>query len=345
MSDYFASDASDEDWDAFLGSHPQGHHEQSSEYAGNRAEYGFQCDRVAIRDGQRIVGGFQTLVQNTPIGKLALILRGPLAEDDNTAVLNCAVRELDRLAERRSYASVRVDTFPTQTASRQALEAAGFQASTAWHGTMRSLLVPVLFSNEELVARMKPNGRRDVRFAERAGVTVHVGDESSLDTFMALHDATAAHQGFPIFKREYFETVWRIFGGERRAPLFLAYYDNKPIAAILNLVVGGRLYYTWGGMDRNDAVRKLNANCLLHLFAMSWAREHGCTHYDLSGVSGFKEKLGRDEIDWPLPRRKFYGPLRDIRRALTDTAWTSPAAQRMVNAVAYRLNLSQRMPY
>lgn len=342
MSNYFASD---NEWDAFVGSHPDGHHEQFSQYAKNRSEYGFQCDRVVVRDGQRIVGGFQALVQRTPAGRLARILRGPLAQDDSPEVLIRVVQELDLLAERRSYASVRVDTFPTQTASQQALETAGFTASESWHKAMRSLLVPVLFTDDELLARMKPNGRRDIRLAERAGVTVRIGDESSLDDFLGLHHATATHQGFPIFSREYFEKAWRVFGCGRRAPMFLAYFDRKPVAAIFNMVVGRRLYYTWGGMDRSDEARKLNATCLLHFFAMGWAREHNCTHYDLSGVSGFKEKLGRDEIAWPLPRRKFYGPFRDLRRKLTDYAWLAPIARRGVNAAAYRLHLYQRMPY
>jgi peptidoglycan pentaglycine glycine transferase (the first glycine) len=345
MSKYSAGDASDEEWDVFVGNHPNGHHEQSSQYAKNREEYGMRCDRIAIRDGTRIVGGFQVLVQSTPIGKLAVILRGPLAEDESPAILEYAVQQLDRLAQLRSYASVRVDTFPTQQASIQALESAAYTASDAWHGTMQSLAVPVSYSNEELISRMKPNGRRDVRAAERAGVIVRCGEETSIDDFLALHEATAVHQGFPVFKREYFEHIWKFFGSQRRAPLFLAYHGDTPVAAILNLVVGGRLYYTWGGMDRSDSARKLNSSCLLHLFAMNWARDHGCSHYDLSGVSGFKEKLGRDEICWPLPRRKFFGPMRNLRHAMTDFSWSSPTAQRWVNVVAYRLRLRQRMPY
>jgi peptidoglycan pentaglycine glycine transferase (the first glycine) len=346
MNNFASGHASDAEWDAFVGSHSDGHHEQTSRYAKSRAGYGFTHDRVVIRDGSRIVGGLQVLVQSTSVGKFALILRGPLAEDDNPTVLTHTVRELERLAGARSLASIRVDTFPTQVAARRALEAEGFLSSTAWHGSMPSILVPVrTFTDEELLALMKPNGRRDVRFAERAGVTVRCGDESALDDFLVLHDATAKYQGFPIFSREYFQSMWQIFGGERKLPLFLAYHDAKPIAAVLNILAGGRLYYTWGGMDRSDAVRKLNANCLLHYFAMGWARDNACTHYDLSGISGFKEKLGGEQIDWPLPLRKFFGPYRDFRKKMLEKSWLDPRWRRGVEFMKRRMNLEQRMPY
>jgi lipid II:glycine glycyltransferase (peptidoglycan interpeptide bridge formation enzyme) len=339
------TDARDDEWDAFLAAHPDGHHEQSSQHGKNRADWGFRCDRVVVREGGQIVGGLQALAQPTPVGTLALVLRGPLAVDDNPHVLARVVHELDRLAERRSYTSVRVETFPTQVASRTALENGGFRSSVGWHGERRSLLVPLSFADKELLARMKPKGRYNVGVAQRAGVTIRTGDASSLDAFFELHRTTASHQGFPVFPREYFDYVWRLFGTTKKAQLFLAYHGGKPISAIFNTIVGGRLYYGWGGMSREPEHRKLMANYLLHFAAMGWAREHGCTHYDLVGVTEFKEKLERDQIQWPLPQRKFYGPLGAFRRALTEFAWSTPSLRRAVDMVARRMGLRRRIPY
>jgi lipid II:glycine glycyltransferase (peptidoglycan interpeptide bridge formation enzyme) len=338
-------EADDDEWDAFIAHHPDGHHEQSSGFARSRAAWGFQCDRIVVRSGGRIVGGLQALARRSPIGTQALILRGPLASDDDPLVLDKVVDSLERLAKQRSYASVRVETFPTQEASRSALERGGFYSSSAWHGTRPSILVPLEVSDKELLARMKPKGRYNVRVAERAGVTVCKGDAESVDDFVALHQATASYQGFPTFPREYFNYVWRVFSPAGRVQLFLAYHLGKPVAAIFNTVVGVRLYYGWGGMDRNPERRKLMANYLLHFCAMGWAREHGCTHYDLVGVTEFKEKLGRDEIQWPLPQRRYFGPWRALHRSLTELTWSIPELRTATKTIAHRVQPTRPMPY
>lgn len=345
MDSLCTSDASDDEWDAFVAAHPDGHHEQSSWYGKSRADWGFRCDRVVVREGGRIVGGLQALAQPTPVGTLALVLRAPLAVADNPHVLARVIEELDRLAKRRSYASVRVETFPTQIAARAALEGGGFRSSAAWHGERHSIQIPLTLSDKELLARMKPKGRYNVRVAERAGVTIRTGEASSLGEFFELHRTTASHQGFPVFPRVYFDYVWRLFGTSKKAQLFLAYHGGKPVTAIFNTIVGGRLYYGWGGMSRDPEHRKLMANYLLHFFAMGWAREHGCTHYDLVGVTEFKEKLARDEIQWPLPQCKFYGPLRALHSVLKETAWSTLFLRRNVDRVARRLGLRRQMPY
>lgn len=338
------TDASDNEWDSFVAAHPGGHHEQTSEFGRNRKSFGFECERVLVRDGSEVIGGVQVLAKPTPFGTSALILRGPLALNDNSEVLTKLVHELDQLAARRRYAWVRAETFPTQWASRVALETAGFLPSRAWDGERLSVLVPVSCTDDELMALLKTAGRRGVRAAEKSGVTVRVGDTASLAHFCEMHRLTAEHQGFPTFAYEYFEYVWRLFGAGKRAALLIAYHDESPVAAVLNVAAEGRVYYGWGGMNRGADQRKLNANYLLHFAAMKWAREHGYDYYDLNGVSEFKEKLSRNKIQWPLPLWKFYGPLCGVRRVVTEAAWSQPVLRRAVGIGERRLGLRRAMP-
>ena len=345
MGAFEIRDACDDEWDAFVAAHPEGHHEQLSRYARSRAAWGFRCDRIVLHEGSRIVGGLQALVRRSPVGRLAVVLRAPLAIDNNPDVLARVAEELDRLARRRSYAWVRVETFPNHAATA-ALERLGFRSSGEWFGRFGkrdSLLVPLSQGDNELLARMKPKGRYNVRVAQRSGVTVHAGDGSSLTEFFELYRMTSSYQGFPAFPREYFEYVLRVLGPSKRAQVFLAYHDGKPVAGIFNTIVGARSYYGWGGMSRDPEHRKLMANYLIHFTAMAWAREHGCTHYDLVGVSAFKEKLGGDQITWPLPQHKFYGLFRTLRRRITGLAWSEPRLRRVVQMVARRLY--PPMPY
>jgi lipid II:glycine glycyltransferase (peptidoglycan interpeptide bridge formation enzyme) len=327
--------ATDDDWDAFLAQHPDGHHEQSSAHGHSRKAWGFRTDRVVLRDGGRIVAGCQVLARRSPVGKMAILKRGPLALDDDPQLLAQVVRELDRLAG-RSYASVRVDTFPTQLAARNALEGAGFRPTEQWSEDPETRLVSLAHDDATLLARMNPKARTAARGVQRAGVTIAVGPEG-LNQFFDLHCMTASHHGFPTFSRDYFHTVWRVFGSVGRAQLFMAHHQGQPVAGIFNAVSGRRLYYGWTGTSREPEHHKLKANYLLQLHAMMWGRDQGCTHYDLSGTSEFKNKLGGDSVICPHPVRKYYGLFRDLRGELTGLAWTNPTLRRAVRSVAHRL--------
>jgi lipid II:glycine glycyltransferase (peptidoglycan interpeptide bridge formation enzyme) len=338
----------DGDWDDFVARHPQGHPEQTSEFGRLRRAYGFRPERVVVREGRTIIGGAQAIVQRTPIGKIAWVFRGPIAREDDPVVLHRVVSELDRLARRRRYASMSVETLPNQLQSRRALEHAGYHSSSRWwvdEGERPSVVANLERSDDEILAAMKPQGRRNVRTAIKSGVTVREGDATDLGTFYRLHELTADHQEFPIFPKAYFDYLWGHLAHRGRACLLLAEHEGRAVAAILNVVVGDHVYYTWGGMHRGQREQKLKANALLHFQAMTWGRDHGCKVYDLTGTSQFKAQLAREEIRWPLPQRKFYGPLARVRRLASERAWATPVVRKGIEKAAYRLRLSQRMPY
>jgi lipid II:glycine glycyltransferase (peptidoglycan interpeptide bridge formation enzyme) len=338
-------DATGDEWDGFLAIHPDGHHEQSSGFAKMRAAWGFVCDRVVVRSGSRVIGGAQILSRRTPVGTQAYLHRGPLALADEPDVLDKVLGGLKELAKRRAFVSVRAETFATQEAARRALSRAGYTASQAWYGPRPSILAPLKYSDEELLSRMKPKGRYNVRLAERAGVVVKTGDGRSLADFYALHLATAAHQGFPTFPFEYFTYVWQLFSPGKKMQLFVASLSGRPIAAILNTVVSNRSYYGWGGMDRSWQCRKAMPNYLLHFAAMRWARQQGHAYYDLVGVTEFKEKLGGDQIFWPLPQTNYFGSCAKLRRSITELAWSIPALRRTTERLERHMLNRKPMPH
>jgi lipid II:glycine glycyltransferase (peptidoglycan interpeptide bridge formation enzyme) len=342
-----AGHAGDAEWDAFVAGHPDGHPEQSSAFGRSRRRHGFALDRIALRSGGRIIGGALLLWQRTPVGKLATVLRGPLAPPGDALTMDRVVHALDRLAVRRSYASIRAELLPTQSDARTALLLVGFRPSSAWAelGERPSLVVPLSISHDDVLAQMKKRGRYNIRHAERSGVTVEVGGGPSLGEFYDLYRSTASFQAFPSFPRKYFETLWGSFGRTGKLQLFVARVHGVAVAAILNVIAGGRCYYTWGGMDRSPAYSQLCANYLLHYFAMWWARAHGCTHYDLSGTSDFKERLGLQEIVWSAPLRKCYGSFGGLRSEAVEATWRSAGARGLVSSCAARLGLRARMPY
>jgi Acetyltransferase (GNAT) domain len=333
--------ATDDEWDAFLAAHPDGHHEQSSRYVVERAPWGFTGARIVSREGSTIVGGVQAIVRRTPIGKAGHIQRGPIAVDDRTDILDDVVSKLDALAKKQRWRWARVDTFPAQEPAREALCRAGYRDSAMWYSKVESLIVPLSRSDDEILSHMKKKGRYGLRKAGREGVEVEINGPLCLEAFHPLHAKTAEHQGFPIFPLSYYQYLQRVFGPDKM-PTIVARHNGQAIAAVVNFVVGGRSYYGWGGISRAPEHGKLKANYLCHWRGMQWAREHGCSHYDLVGVTEFKAKLADESIEWPPPQRKFFGLVPYFRRAALDRSWSYPFLRRAVRRAVGR---QPPMPY
>ena len=249
---------------------------------------------------------------------------------------------LDRHAATNGFRALRIDLFPHQHTALSALRDAGFQAIPSIAG-MRSISVPLCQPEGELLQRMSGRVGREARRARRKGVMVSVGMEA-LEDFHALYQQTAAHQGFPVFPLEYFEDLWRTLGVNGRLQAFVAYLDGRPLATLLNTIVGDEMYYGWGGMSRCPEDKRLRANYLLHVSAMSWARQHGLVRYDLAGASEFKAWFAVDAIDWPAPLWKFYGPLRGMYPNVITTMESGGLLGRLSRRLGHRLGLSLRMP-
>jgi lipid II:glycine glycyltransferase (peptidoglycan interpeptide bridge formation enzyme) len=66
--------------------------------------------------------------------------------------------------------------------------------------------------------------------------------------------------------------------------LFMASAEGTDLAGLMVFVWGGTATYLWGASSGSEAARQANPNQLLHWTAMQWARERGCTAYDLFGV-------------------------------------------------------------
>lgn len=341
----FDLNAVDCEWDKFVARSPHGHHEQSSAYAKERERYGFRTQRVVVNGSRGIVAGAQCLIRRTTIGRLGIVQRGPLADSDDPRYLDQVVRSIDLMAVADRLLAVRVDLFPTQCAPMDALERHGFKQSTAWIGKRHSRLVNLSQSDSEILEQMRTKGRYNLRLAERKGVVVNEANEDAIDAFYSLHCESSQHHSCPVFPIEYFRYVWKAFVGTGRAAAFVASYRGQPVAAIVNTIVGGRTYYGWGGLDRRPEHARLMANYLLHFRAMQWAREYGCTHYDLCGDTEFKRKLGGEAIQWPLPLRKFYGPLAKVRKSMVEFCGTRPRLRRFVDRAAARIGYRPRMPY
>jgi lipid II:glycine glycyltransferase (peptidoglycan interpeptide bridge formation enzyme) len=177
-----------------------------------------------------------------------------------------------------------------------------------------TVLIDLHPTEEEMLARMKPKTRYNVRLAEKKGVSLRIGTLEDLPALYKMYAETSVRDGFVIRNEEYYLTVWKIFmskvEGQMSNPSaipLITEVNGEAVAAIFLFIFGKKAYYVYG-MSRN-AHREKMPTYLLQWEAMNIAKARGCEIYDLWGapevfdesdsmwgVYRFKEGLGGEVV-------------------------------------------------
>jgi FemAB-related protein (PEP-CTERM system-associated) len=121
----------------------------------------------------------------------------------------------------------------------------------AWPGELQTSshhvhwLVDLREGEEKLWKGLDGNIRRQVRLAQRNGLTVAVdrsGDK--LDDFYGLFSRFTHQAGTPVFGRDFLAAIIKTFPG--RFNIVVVYHADQPIAAYFQLEMGGLMSGMWG---------------------------------------------------------------------------------------------------
>lgn len=127
--------------------------------------------------------------------------------------------------------------------------------------------------------------RRNIRKAEKSGVTVTRGTFNDLPAFHEVYVETAQRDRFTPRGLAYFEHMWSSLNAYEpdRLSLYLAHVDGHVAAATLMVVVGRHAWYSYGASTTADRdVRPSNA---LQWQMIQDAMAQGCHVYDLRGIA------------------------------------------------------------
>jgi lipid II:glycine glycyltransferase (peptidoglycan interpeptide bridge formation enzyme) len=204
---------------------------------------------------------------------------------------------------------------------------------------LRTIVVDLSGSEEEILARMKQKTRYNIRLATRKGVTVRPWND--LDGFHRMMQVTGARDGFGVHSPDYYRRAWEIFHPAGMAELLLAEYQGQPLAALMVFGRGKRAWYLYGASTNEE--RNRMPTYLLQWEAMRWAKTRGCETYDLWGVPDAPPE--RLEAEFTTQRGGLWGVYRFKRGFGGQVHRAQPAHDRIFHPLmgwAYRLWLTQR---
>ena len=245
--------------------------------------------------------------------------KGPLLDWSNTALRTRVLNDLQFFARKQGAVFLKID--PDVVLGRGAPESnadlsprheaieelhrRGWKFSRDQIQFRNTVLIDLSAPEEEMLARMKPKTRYNVRLAEKKGVTVRTGTVDDLPMLYKMYAETSVRDGFVIRDENYYMTIWKLFITNHQLQItptaipLVAEVNSEPVAAIFLFIFAGRAYYVYG-MSRNLHREKMPAY-LLQWEAMKRAKAKGCGAYDLWGAP---ETFDESDSMWGVYRFK-----------------------------------------
>ena len=140
-------------------------------------------------------------------------------------------------------------------------------------------------TSEDVFTGFNQLWRRNIRKADKLGVEVRQGTRDDLSVFHPLYVETAARDGFVPRGQFYFERMWDAMTDEdpERIALYIASYQDTPLAATTMVTVGKHSWYSYGASA--DAQREVRPSNAIQWRMITDSLERGCDVYDMRGIS------------------------------------------------------------
>lgn len=241
--------------------------------------------------------------------------RGPIgAPDQFSECLSTAVAAAKKTAAISLHVELSTTSVPIDTGDPIGSHSVE-KIPAASHQPQQTLMLDLSATEDELLSAMHEKTRYNVRLAERKGVVVSI--ENDVDIFWQLLTETTARDEFSPHPKSYYETMLRsLSSGACEAILWVARYQNRPLAVAIIISFGNTATYLHGASSNTD--RNVMAPHLLHWRIIQDAKRRGLRWYDFwgvdkhrwPGVTRFKLGFGGLRESYPpafdLPLRPFW---------------------------------------
>ncbi|HEX6511364.1 MAG TPA: peptidoglycan bridge formation glycyltransferase FemA/FemB family protein, partial [Chloroflexota bacterium] len=226
-----AGGAEREMWDAFVAAAPNPHVLQSWEWGEFKAAYGWQPIRLlGCRDGQ-LAAVASILKRAAGPVSMCYVPKGPVLDYGDrelaAAMLDAIVRIGRR--ERAIYIKIDPDIPAEDEAVGDLLRGHGFRRGEDIQRP-NTMMLDVSGSEDDILGRMKPKWRYNIRLAEKKGVEVVQAGPDDFPEFYRVYKETGERDYFIVRPYDYCRLEWQTFLDAGMASFWLARYEGQTLA-------------------------------------------------------------------------------------------------------------------
>lgn len=278
--------------DAFIENHPKGHFLQSRDWAPVKPDWKQEIIVSTGQDGS-IKGVMTVLIRQLPVFKKSIMYaaRGPVCDVHDKETIKELLQKAKILAQRYNAYVLKIDpdVLVSDTEFEDILTSLGCKITRNIenYGGLQPRFVFRLNikdkTEEELLNSFHSKTRYNIRLSQRKGVSVKEGrTQEDIKIFHDLITVTGKRDGFIVRTMDYYKSVLTAMGDN--AKLFMAYHEDKCIAATIAICYGDKCWYLYGASS--NEYRNLMPNYQLQWSMIKWALERKCRIYDFRGVPG-----------------------------------------------------------
>ncbi len=265
------------EWDAYLAKYPNVHLLQTTKWGQLKRQFGWGSECIVEGDA-----GVQILFKKQPFFTIAYIPKGPVG--DRWEALIPSIHQ-----ECRKKRAITLLVEPDLWEDRQAHEMQPyleFRQSGRFRPAIQAiqprstLVLDLNQTDTQLLGAMKQKTRYNIRLAEKKGIRVH--QSSDMASFANLMQVTGSRDNFSVHQPSYYEKAFKLFEPDGGCALLVAELHGEPLAGLMVFKQGNRAWYLYGASSNHH--RELMPAYLLQWTAILWAKDQGCSSYDLWGV-------------------------------------------------------------
>lgn len=241
------------------------------------------CNFAVTDEHRQIVAGGSYIVQHSSFGiNFAYIPAGLLYTRIDDEIYRCFAEGLAALSKQHNAVFTQIDSITPISD-----EYTGIISHSAHHRLHQKLPIPsrtniidLSLSEDEILARMKPKGRYNIKLSEKKGVRVEVRPADESDAFYNLLLATTERDHFRPNPPEYYRCMLDSLPDSLL--MFALHEDDILCGGIFTYTANQGLYY-YGASS--NVKRNLMAPYLLQWTALCEAKKRGCKYYDFMGIA------------------------------------------------------------
>ncbi len=274
-------------WNNFVAQSSESPILQSFEWGELKSNFGWQPIRIAIEDQGKIIAGVSILKREIPYIRHSLFYapRGPIVDLSNRELLEFLLAAVEKEAEKHRAISLKID--PDVSEEQQnvldMLHTLGFVKALKQIQPRATIILDLNRDLNDILMSFEEKTRYNVRLAEKKGVVVREdSSERGINLFYGMYRETSHRDKFLIHPLKYYQRIRELLFGKGMGSTFIAYYNNKPIAAVIIFCFGSKVWYMYGASS--SEYRNLMPNHLLHWQVIQWAKERNYKTYDLWGI-------------------------------------------------------------
>jgi lipid II:glycine glycyltransferase (peptidoglycan interpeptide bridge formation enzyme) len=248
------------------------HPMQTWEWGEARKKMGLRVEKII--DGDSI---FQFTIHPIPHTSFSIgyLPRSPMPTET-------VLRQLYEFGKKNNLLLVKMEPYISYEEGRK-LKISNFQIAESPHPLFPewTQTLDMTASEEDLLKKMKPKTRYNIRLAEKKGVTVRQMDsDEGFAIFSRLYFETCARQHYHGHTPQYHKQIWDEMK-KNQGHILISFYEGKALGAYELYYLKENLYYVYGGSSIEH--KQVMAPNILMWEAIRFGKKMGAKTFDMWG--------------------------------------------------------------